>query len=129
MIHLDTNALIALPHWANQSHPLMSRVQRGEAVAACSWVWYEYLSGPIEEAAVQMAGHFIGGRILAVDGEHARLASELFNLTGRRRALRTDTLIAAVAISSGAELLTLNTQDFLPFVPHGLKLMSTRSSR
>lgn len=123
MIHLDTNALIALPQWARGDHALIERVQRGESVAACAVVWYEFLCGPVQEAEVRLAEAFIERRIVAIDADHALRAAELFNGAGRKRVLRTDALIAAAALRAGAELLTVNVKDFAPFVPAGLKLM------
>ncbi len=49
---------------------------------------------------------------------------KLFHLTGSKRRTRLDTMIAATAILSGAELATTNPADFEPFVPHGLNLHS-----
>jgi hypothetical protein len=46
MLHPDTNAMIALPHWARQGHPAVARVLAGEAVAVSAPVWYEFLYQP-----------------------------------------------------------------------------------
>lgn len=122
MIHLDTNALIALPLWAKQEHPVIARIAAGEACAVCSIVWYEFLIGPVESGEVQLAHAFIRGAVMAVEVADARLAAGLFNDAGRRRTLKTDALIAASAIRAGAEFLTLNVENFEPFVGHGLRL-------
>jgi len=34
MIHLDTNALIALPLWAREGHPVLMRIAAGEQAGA-----------------------------------------------------------------------------------------------
>lgn len=123
MIHFDTNALIALPQWARQGQPAVKRVVRGEAAAACALVWYEFLLGPLAEGEAELAHAFLGGRIEPVGAEDAALAATLFNAAGRRRTLKTDALIAAHAIRTEADFITINVVDFEPFVPYGLRLM------
>lgn len=123
MIHLDTNILIQLPQWARDGHPVIERIAAGEAAAVCAVVWYEYLSGPLADGESTLAHAFLCGRIQAITEEDAALAAELFNVTGRKRQHRTDTLIAACAIRAGARFLTLNTVDFKPLAAHGLQLV------
>lgn len=124
MIHFDTNALIALPHWARERHPVIARVLAGDAAAASSIVWYEFLLGPLAQDEAALAHAFLQGRIVAVAEEDAALAAELFNASGRRRSLKTDALIAAIAIRARADFVTANTADFKPFVQHGLRLIA-----
>lgn len=126
MIHLDTNALIALPEWSRaKRHPaVIERVLGGEPAAVCSIVWYEYCVGPVAEDEAERARAFLEGGVAAVTGEDAMLAARLFNATGRVRRLKTDALIAACAIRAQAELVTVNAADFRPFAAHGLKLMA-----
>lgn len=123
MIHFDTDALICLPQWARQGHPVIKRIVAGEPAAACSVVWYEYLCGPLGEDEAELAHAFLQGRILPLVEEDARLAARLFNTTGRKRTHRTDTLIAACAIRAKAEFVTANTADFQPLLAHGLRLV------
>ncbi|MDT0496880.1 PIN domain-containing protein [Algiphilus sp. W345] len=123
MIHLDTNALIALPLWAQGDHPLIQRVIQGEHTAASAIVWYEFLCGPVDPDEIKLAEAFIERRIIPVDEHHAHCAAQLFNEAGRKRGLRTDALIAATAMLGNAELLTVNRKDFDAFVPAGLRLM------
>ena len=85
MIHLDTNALIALPLWARLEHPVIARIVAGEACAACTVVWYEFLIGPVDSNEVRLAHAFIRGAVVAVEAADARLAVGLFNDAGRRR--------------------------------------------
>jgi predicted nucleic acid-binding protein len=66
----------------------------------------------------------IGGHIVDVDDAIAEHAAVLFNHAGRKRRLRTDSLIAATAILAGAELATYNADDFSPFTEHGLTLIA-----
>ncbi|MGH8629611.1 MAG: type II toxin-antitoxin system VapC family toxin [Burkholderiales bacterium] len=128
MIHLDTNALIALPQWTREDHFLIKRVEAGESVAVSAIVWYEFLCGPVDDTEIRLAEAFIERRIVTVDADHASCAAELFNRAGRKRVLRTDALIAAVALRAGAEFLTANVQDFQPFVPAGLRLMQNSTA-
>ena len=124
MIHLDTNVLIALPRLARQRHSLTRRIARGEPVATSSLAWFEYVCGPVDDAEQQLVRAAIGGHIVEVDETIAERAATLFNLAGRKRSLRTDSLIAAAAMLAGAELATYNAQDFAPFAGHGLTLLA-----
>jgi len=121
-IHFDTNALIALPLWVRADHPVIQRVQRGTPAAACALVWYEFACGPVSDEHKQLARALLGGRIEPVTERAAEIAGQLFNATGRIRKTRTDALIAACAINAGAEFITLNRDDFSPFVEFGLAL-------
>ena len=123
MTHLDTNVLIALPVLAKQRHALAQRIAKGEPMATSSLAWFEYVCGPVAEAEQHLVRAAIGGQILAVDEAIAERAAALFNHVGRKRSLRTDSLIAATAILALAELATFNAQDFAPFTAHGLKLL------
>ncbi|MBS0456036.1 MAG: type II toxin-antitoxin system VapC family toxin [Proteobacteria bacterium] len=123
MIHFDTNALVYLPQWAKEVHPIIERIVAGESAAVCSVVWYEYLRGPLAKEEAALAHAFVQGRILAVTEADAQLAAALFNTTGRKRTHRTDTLIAACAIRAGAEFVTANAVDFRPLTAHGLRLV------
>lgn len=123
MIHLDTNALIALPLWARDGHPALDRIVNGEAAGVCAIVWYEFVIGPMDDDEVRLARAFIRDTIVPIDTEDAALAAALFNSGGRRRTLKTDALIAASAIRANAEFCTVNHVDFEPFIAHGLRLL------
>jgi predicted nucleic acid-binding protein len=123
LIHFDTNALVALPLWARQGHPVVERIVAGARAAACSMVWYEFLCGPVSDEHVELAHAVLAGRIEPVGEAQAQRAARLFNAAGRARRLRTDALIAACALEAGAHLVTLNHQDFAAFEPHGLVLI------
>lgn len=124
MIHFDTNALVALPLWARDGHPVVRRVLAGEPASACAVVWYEFLSGPLMPDEADLARAFLQGRIEPITEDDAVLAASLFNAAGRRRTLKTDALIAATAIRARAQFVTLNTADFEPFVTQGLQLLA-----
>lgn len=124
MIHLDTNVLIALPLMAKERHPLALRISKGEAVAVSSLTWFEYVCGPVAETQRQIVRTAVGAQIVVVDEAIAERAAVLFNATGRKRSLRTDSLIAATAIIEGAEFASFNASDFEPFISHGLRLLA-----
>jgi predicted nucleic acid-binding protein len=127
VIHLDTNALIALPVWLREEHAVVRRVLEGEPCEVCAVVWYEFLIGPVGEEEIRLAHAFIRGDIVSVGTGDAGLAARLFNTAGRRRTLKTDALIAACAIRAGADFLTLNYDDFGPFASDGLSLIEPPS--
>jgi len=124
VIHFDTNALVALPLWARDGHPVVRRVLAGEPAGACAVVWYEFLNGPLMQDEADLARAFLQGRIEPMTEDDAVLAASLFNAAGRRRTLETDALIAATAIRAKAQFVTLNTADFEPFVTQGLQLLA-----
>ena len=124
MLHLDTNALIALPVWAREGHPLIARVLSGEEAAVSAVAWYEFLCGPVTQKEIELAIAFVESRVVPVDADHAATAAELFNAAGRRCILRTDALIAAVALHADADLVTLNRKDFDAINAPGLRLLS-----
>jgi hypothetical protein len=41
VIRFDTNALVALPLWAEQGHPVVQLIAGGEPAAVSIIVWYE----------------------------------------------------------------------------------------
>lgn len=124
MIHLDTNVLIALPMLARQRHALTQRIGKGEAVATSALAWFEYVCGPLAEIEQDMVRAAIGARIVEIDEAAAERAALLFNHAGRKRSLRTDCLIAAMAIQADAELATYNAEDFTKFEAQGLRLLA-----
>lgn len=122
MLHFDTNGLIALPAWSRERHPLVMRVAEGEPAGACSVVWYEFAIGPLGDRELELARIFLRDNLVEIDAETAELAAEIFNQAGRKRVFKTDALIAAAAIRADAEFVTLNREDFEPFVAMGLNL-------
>lgn len=122
MIHLDTNVLIGLL----TGHPIRAQVRRiqvdGGVFACSAVVWTEFLNGPADTPSVRLVESFLEGRILPFEREDAALAARLFNVTGRKRGLRFDCMVAASSLRRGAPLLTLNRDDFEPFAKIGLTL-------
>ena len=123
MIHFDTNVLVMLKEWLELPHPAAQRMASGEPASVSAQTWYEFTCGPVSQSSVGEALMLIESRILPVTRAHAELAAQLFNLTGRKRALQAHVLIAAAAIVEKADLVTFNVQDFQLFVPLGLKLL------
>lgn len=122
-ILLDTNALIAL---SDPSDPLFQytekAIRNGTQACTSSVAWHEYVRGPLLDQDRDRALRVIESRIFSLDRRQAEVASELFNLTGRRRGSTADCLIAAYAVCHKTDLLTCNLGDFRPFVPLGLSL-------
>lgn len=122
MIQLDTNVLIGLL----TGHPVRAQIRKiqldGGGFACSAVVWSEFLNGPADEPSIRLVESFLEGRILPFDREDAALAARLFNVTGRKRGLRFDCMVAASALRRGDPLLTLNREDFEPFAKIGLTL-------
>ena len=129
MIHLDTNLLIAAID-ASHPHYLQARaaLSTSKPAAAASVAWTEFLSKPIPQERLSALTVMLGNRVIPSEKQEAELAAHLFQIPGVKRAQRMDTMIAATAILSGAELATVNIQDFALFVPCGLKVLSLPSS-
>jgi predicted nucleic acid-binding protein len=123
VIHLDTNYLI-LGNQAGSAEDadLQRWLGAGEQLATSSIAWMEFVSGPVSAPAVESIRRALDERIVAFTPNEAELAARLYSAVGRRRALRFDCMIAAAAISAGAELASRNVDDFRLFVPHGLVL-------
>ncbi len=124
MIQLDTNYLIELAVPGSiPAQNVDTWLAAGEALAASSLAWTEFLNGPVTATEIALAETIIENRVLPFEKRTAVSAADLFNQTGRRRGTRFDCLIAASAISAGAPLATVNKSDFTQFVPLGLKLL------
>jgi predicted nucleic acid-binding protein len=124
MIQLDTNVLIAL---ADASDPhresALRLMDRQPTASVSSLAWWEFVCGPVSADGSSLVERLLTGGILPFGQIHSQEAARLFNAVGRARRFKFDSLIAASAIVAGAELATMNREDFEPFVPHGLKLL------
>jgi predicted nucleic acid-binding protein len=125
MIHLDTSLLIGAEDADDAHHPMARKVLSLPGPFACSSVaWMELQSRPKPVTLRLAIKALLTSGIVAFDQNTAELAGELFHRAGSRRSTRLDTMIAATAIQAGAELATVNPDDFATFVPLGLKLLS-----
>jgi predicted nucleic acid-binding protein len=92
------------------------------------WPGTSFFTSPLAETEAGLARAFLEGRILSVGEDAAELAAELFKTAGSKRRLKTDALIAAMAIRAKADCVTLNSADFEPFVSRGLRLFHLPAS-
>ena len=123
MIHLDTNLLIGAGDTADEHYLTARRVLAGAGPFGCSAVaWTEFHSQPLPPVLHAATRGLLTGGILPFDEATAVLAGELYHLTGSKRRTRLDTMIAATAILAGAELATVDPDDFKVFLAHGLNL-------
>ncbi len=123
MIHLDANFLIGSVNKGSPPALLLRKwLQHGETFAASAVAWAEFLHGPVMPDQIQQVGFLIQGMVISFGRREAELASQLFNLGGRRRGSQPDCFIAATAICSGARLATENQRHFVAFTGVGLRL-------
>lgn len=123
MIHLDSNLLIALIKTTDAHHVAASRVVGGGGPFGCSAIaWMELHSKPVHRRDSVALKYLLNAGIFAFEENCASLAGQLYHATGSKRRTRLDAIIAATSILAGAELATVNPEDFTPFIPHGLKL-------
>lgn len=122
-LQLDTNVLIAISHAASPlKRRLHSLVEDGVAIETSAIAWHEFMRGPVRKGEPEALEAALQSRIIPLERDAAELGAILFNLGGRRRNSAVDCLIAAVAITREAHLLTRNIADFERFAEHGLKL-------
>ncbi len=123
LLHLDTNALIALADPAGIVVRVVRRqVEGGILPAASAVAWHEFVRGPLLPDELLRVERVVGARVQAISRSTVELAARLFNATGRRRTSTADCFIAATAIEQNVPLLTADEEDFRAFVPLGLKL-------
>lgn len=123
MILLDTNYLIrALVEGSTEAEDVAGWIGHGTELCTSAVVWYEFLCGPLDEEGIGLVRATLGDRILPYTAHHATIAARLFNSVGRKRHLRVDAMIAAVAIAGDSTLATGNLDDFAVFENSGLKL-------
>jgi predicted nucleic acid-binding protein len=123
MILLDTNYLIrTLVKDSREEQQVRRWFSRGEDLCTSGIVWYEFLSGPVDDEAVLIILSLLDGRVLPFTADHAAESARLYNAAGRVRRLRACAMIAAAAVVSNAALATDNAEDFRSFTPFGLRL-------
>ena len=122
MIHRDTNFLIQCVIAGSPAHEKFRAWTQAQEICNASTVaWAEFLCGPLDASAEAFARQIFPKPEPFLPAD-AVLAARLFNQTGRRSRTLADCMIASVAIRCGAKMATSNTDDFQPFVPHGLVL-------
>lgn len=127
MIHLDTSILIAVSDPSDAHVSFAKRLlSRGQPMAVSACVWSEFHSRPVDPLHAKVLARLLEGGIVSFDEATARLAGELFYLTGSNRRTQMDAMIAATAIQAGAELATANPGDFRPFVRFGLSVIPSK---
>ena len=83
--------------------------------------WAESFCGPLSSADLALARLFMG-RCVDFKQDHAVLAAQLFNESGRRPSTLADCMIAAVALCDDAPIATANVADFERFAAAGLTI-------
>lgn len=122
LVALDSNFLVAArAPGSGQGDQLQRWLVAGISVQISAVAWSEYLCGPVDEDDVEIARSILS-RVDSFAEADARLASELFNQTGRRSRSHVDCMIAAHTIRRGCLLATLNIQDFRRFERFQLRL-------
>lgn len=124
MICLDANYLICSgAKGSSQAESLIIWHEEGEILSTSSIAWYEFICGPVLKEQIKIVRSFLTGGIIDFGEAEAVETAHLFNLTGRKRRLRIDAMIAATVIVHRASLATANYKDFEFFVPYGLQLV------
>ena len=122
MIHLDTSFLIrALVRDSREDARLREWIGAEEPLAMSAIAWAEFLCGPVDEAALDLASLVVGHRTGFTE-EMATVAARLFDGSGRRRGTMIDCMIAATAIVEEASIATANLEDFRRLQAFGLAL-------
>ena len=86
--------------------------------------WTEFLCGPVGREASDLAKRVVGRRV-GFSEEHAEVAAELFNESGRRKGTLIDCKIAAAALADNAAIATSNATDFRRLRPGGVRVLSS----
>ena len=122
MIHLDTSFLIrALVRDSPEDGRLRGWMEARKPLAISVIAWSEFLCGPIDDTALELASLIVGNRAEFTE-EMAADAARLFNGSGRRRGTMIECMIAASAIAESASIATSNPEDFRRFEAFGLAL-------
>ena len=114
MIHLDTSVLVdALTGPRRSARALRGVFERGERVSLSTLVLYEWLRGPRHDAEVsQQEALFPREQAQPFGSREAAMAADLYRSVPRARQREFDLAVAACALTSGAALWTLDTEDF-----------------
>jgi predicted nucleic acid-binding protein len=121
--HLDTSFLVvSLLRGSAADRRHREWLSHGEELAISAVGWAEFLCGPVDARALELADRILGQPV-AVGAAEAVLAARLFKEGGRRRGSLADCMIAATAIEVGASLAAANPRDFARFTAAGLAVV------
>ena len=124
MTHLDTNILISLAREDQESSEWVAKkIREGEPLRVSAVTWYEFVTGPVEAAQIELVEIILDSEPIVFDTYLAEQAAKYFNATGRARKRKVDTMIATTALLHGGKLATRNIEDFKLFEPLGLELI------
>jgi len=114
MIHLDTSALIGALCGSRLAAPALRRmIADGDRIGTSSLVLYEWWRGPREPEELRAQQALVPHtQAFPFGTAEAALAAELYRKVKGARGRELDLAIAAVAITNGAALWTLNPRDF-----------------
>ena len=103
----------AFTHGRRSLSQVRQEIESGERIGLSALVLFEWLRGPRtpEEIGVQEALFPTAGAV-PFGPEEAMRAADLYRTLSRPRARAVDLAIAACALVHGAELWTLNPEDF-----------------
>ena len=124
MIHLDTSFLIrSLVVGTKESELLADWLADSQGIGISTVSWPEFLCRPLSPDDFHLARRIVEAP-LAFTENHASIAANLFNTTGRRRNSFPNCMIAAAAIVENVDLATSNPEDFTRFAASGLGVIS-----
>lgn len=114
IVHIDTSALIdALTGPRRSLDTLIRLTDRGDRLALSTIVLYEWLRGPRTEADLTAQEALLPSeQAVAFGPSEARVAARLYAQVARPRGREFDLAVAALAVSHGAGLWTLNPGAF-----------------
>lgn len=114
MIHLDTSVLVdALTGPRRSGGALRGVLERGERISISTLVLYEWRRGLRNESELAHQEALFPSESAAPFGHReAAVAADLYRAVSRARQREFDLAVAACAVTSGAELWTLNREDF-----------------
>ena len=124
MIHLDNCILIDALTGPRRSLPaLRAVISDGIRVGVSSLVLYEWRRGPRRDEELALETLLLDETAVTAFGpSEAKMAADLYRSVRRPRGRELDIAIAACAMTRGAQLWTLNVDDFRDIA--GLELHS-----